>query len=256
MAQRRMFSKTITESDVFLDMPLSSQALYLHLGMQADDDGFVSPSRVVRMIGAQPDDLRILVAKNLVIPFDDGVVVITHWQANNYIQKDRYMPTIHQEKLSKLSQNNNGVYIMDTSCIQNVRVGKVSKGKYSIDKSNITSSKLEAKKDIFEEIEIESEEERKIGKIVNEVIDEFKAVNPSYSKLFKIKAQRDAVESLLKQHGEEPLKAIVRFLANTNGKPYAPVITTPIQLVDKLGSLIAFTEKIKESNNKREIIGL
>ena len=91
MAQRRMFSRTITESDAFTEMPLSAQALYFHLGLNADDDGFVnSPKHVQRGIGAAEDDLAILVAKRFLIPFDSGVVVIRHWKTNNYIRHDRY----------------------------------------------------------------------------------------------------------------------------------------------------------------------
>jgi len=110
MAQRRMFSKDITEHDAFLDMPLSTQALYFHLGMQADDDGFVSPNRTVRMIGAQKDDMNLLVAKKFVLPFDDGVIVIKHWKINNYIQKDRYRATTHQDKVHKLELKENKAY--------------------------------------------------------------------------------------------------------------------------------------------------
>lgn len=102
MAQRRMFSKTITESDAFLDMPLSAQALYFHLGMQADDDGFVSPSRIMRMIGSNIDEIKLLIAKELVIPFENGVTVITHWKVNNYLQSDRYKPTIYRKELENL----------------------------------------------------------------------------------------------------------------------------------------------------------
>ena len=86
MAKRRMFSQQITDSDAFLDMPLSAQALYFHLGMSADDDGFVNnPKRVQRVIGANEDDLKLLIAKNFIIAFDTGVMVIKHWKINNYI---------------------------------------------------------------------------------------------------------------------------------------------------------------------------
>jgi len=113
MAQRRMFSKTIIESDLFLDMALSTQSLYFHLGMQADDDGFVSPNRIMRMIGANPDDLKVLLAKHLIIPFENGVVVIRHWKENNYIQSDRKKDTIYLRELEQLKIENN-VYNSDT----------------------------------------------------------------------------------------------------------------------------------------------
>lgn len=118
MAQRRMFSKQITESDAFMDMPLSAQALYFHLGMSADDDGFVnSPKRVQRVIGANDDDLKLLIAKHFLIAFDTGVVVVKHWKINNYIPKDRYTPTVYEEEKATLYEKPNRAY---TTCIQDV----------------------------------------------------------------------------------------------------------------------------------------
>ena len=146
MAERRMFAKTIIDSDAFLDMPLSTQALYFHLSMRADDDGFINnPKKVQRMIGCSEDDLKLLIAKNFVIPFESGIVVIKHWKIHNYIQKDRYKPTVYQEERQGLTIKNNGVYTLDTECIQDgyglepqVRLGKDrlgedSKGEVSIE---------------------------------------------------------------------------------------------------------------------------
>ena len=101
MAQRRMFSKRITNTDLFLEMPLSAQALYFHLNMEADDDGFIDKAKTIRRtIGASEDDLKILIAKQFVLPFDSGVMVIKHWRIHNLIRKDTYQPTFYQtEKL-------------------------------------------------------------------------------------------------------------------------------------------------------------
>ena len=134
MADRRMFSKTIIDSDTFLDMPLSAQALYFHLSMRADDDGFVNnPKKIQRMIGASDDDCRLLIMKQLIIAFDSGVIVIKHWRLHNYIQKDRYKPTLYQNEKSTLELDESKVY---TKCIQDVsnmdtqvRLGKVRLGK-------------------------------------------------------------------------------------------------------------------------------
>lgn len=136
MAERRMFAKTIIDSDAFLDMPLSTQCLYFHLSMRADDDGFLNNAKKIqRTVGANDDDLKILISKNFVIPFQDGVCVIKHWLIHNYIQKDRYKPTIYAEHKEKISIKNNNVYTMDTGCIQDVssleaqvRLGKASLG--------------------------------------------------------------------------------------------------------------------------------
>lgn len=134
MAERRMFAKTIIDSDAFLDMPLSSQALYFHLSMRADDDGFInSPKKVQRMIGASDDNLKLLAAKNFIIPFESGVVVIKHWKIHNYIQSDRYKPTVYTEEKALLETKENKAYTAaDTECIHDVsiletqvRLGKV-----------------------------------------------------------------------------------------------------------------------------------
>ena len=115
MAERRMFAKSVIGSDSFLDMPATTQLLYFHLGMRADDDGFVgSPRSIMRMIGAGADDLKLLCTKKFIIPFNDGIVLISHWKVNNYIQKDRYHETIYSEQKNMVSIEKNRVY---TACI-------------------------------------------------------------------------------------------------------------------------------------------
>lgn len=103
MASRRMFSKDVVCSDRFLDMPASAQALYFQYGLEADDDGFVSaPKKILRLTNASDDDLKILVAKGFLIPFDSGVVVIRDWKINNYLRRDRYTPTRFKEEFEQL----------------------------------------------------------------------------------------------------------------------------------------------------------
>lgn len=111
MAQRRMFSKSITESDAFIDMPLTTQALYFHLGMVADDEGFVDkPKAIMRLIGANQNDLDILIAKKFLLRFETGIVVIKHWKINNYLQVDRIAETNYKEERSELLLQDNGSY--------------------------------------------------------------------------------------------------------------------------------------------------
>lgn len=110
MGKRRMFSQSIVESDAFLDMPMSSQALYFHLCMEADDYGFVSPKRVMRMIGASADDLKILIAKRYVLVFESGVAVIKHWHNHNTVRKDRSKETSYQLEFKTLTYNEFGAY--------------------------------------------------------------------------------------------------------------------------------------------------
>lgn len=111
MAEKRMFTKKITDSDAFLDMPMSTQCLYFHLNMNADDDGFVNnPKRIQRMIGASDDDVRILLSKSFILCFDNGVIVIKHWRMHNTLRKDRYKATTYQEEFNTLGLKENGTY--------------------------------------------------------------------------------------------------------------------------------------------------
>lgn len=111
MAQRRMFSKKVTDTDTFLDMPLSTQALYFHLNMHADDDGFIDNTKTIqRMIGSSDDDRKLLVAKQFLLPFENGVVVIKDWRVHNYIRKDTYNQTMYPNELEQLNINDSGQY--------------------------------------------------------------------------------------------------------------------------------------------------
>lgn len=111
MAQKRMFTMKIVDSDAFLDMPFSTQCLYFHLNMRADDDGFVgNPKRIQRTVGANDDDLKLLIAKRFVLIFDNGVIVIKHWRMHNTLQSDRYTPTAYVDEKSMLEIKQNKAY--------------------------------------------------------------------------------------------------------------------------------------------------
>ena len=113
MAERRMFAKTIVDSDAFLDMPHSTQLLYFHLSMRADDDGFINnPKKIQRMVGCGDDDLKLLIVKNFIIPFESGVVVIKHWRIHNFIRTDRYKETVYQEEKAMLETKENKAYTL------------------------------------------------------------------------------------------------------------------------------------------------
>lgn len=153
MAERRMFAKTIIDSDAFLDMPMSARLLYYDLGMRADDDGFVnSPKKIMRMVGASQDDLNILATRKFIIPFENGVVVIKHWRIHNYIRQDTYNETPYKEQKSMLELDENKAYRLavngpSTGRQLNVnepetqdRIGKVSIGKDSVGE-DLTGSK-------------------------------------------------------------------------------------------------------------------
>ena len=145
MAERRMFAKTIIDSDAFLDMSVTARLLYYDLSMRADDDGFVnSPKKIMRMIGASEDDLRMLAARKFIIPFENGVVVIKHWRIHNYIRKDTYNETKYKEEKATLMLDENNSY---TTCIQPVheldtqdRLGKDRLGKDRLGKDDLIVS--------------------------------------------------------------------------------------------------------------------
>lgn len=111
MAERRMFAKSIVDSDAFLEMPVTARLLYYDLGMRADDDGFVNaPKKIMKIVGATNDDMNILIMRKFVIPFESGIVVIKHWRINNYLRNDRYKATNYQAELAQLETDKQGIY--------------------------------------------------------------------------------------------------------------------------------------------------
>lgn len=143
MANRRMFSRDIVKSDLFLDLPISAQALYFHLGMDCDDDGLCgNPKMIMRMTGCSIDDLKLLIVKGFVQQFGSGVIVITHWKINNYIRSDRYKETIYRKEKAMLCEND-GVYEVDTDGIPMVdqRLTQYRIGKDRLGQSNETRAR-------------------------------------------------------------------------------------------------------------------
>ena len=156
MAERRMFAKTIIDSDAFLEMPITSQLLYFHLSMRADDDGFVNkPKSLMRMVGCKDDDLKLLFVKKFLIPFESGVVVIKHWKIHNYIRKDTYTETKYKEEKATLELDENSAYRLTedsplqlrdesvTSPSTQVRIGKDRLGQDRIGKRETTHDLLQ-----------------------------------------------------------------------------------------------------------------
>lgn len=137
-----MFAKSIIDSDAFLEMPVTSQLLYFHLSMRADDDGFINkPKSIMRMIGASDDDLKILFMKKFVIPFESGVVVIKHWRINNYIRKDMYHETNYKEEKALLEEDENGAYrLLVTNPLQTCAETETQN---RLDKNRLDKNRLE-----------------------------------------------------------------------------------------------------------------
>ncbi|ADJ61094.1 phage replisome organizer protein [Lactococcus cremoris] len=156
MAQRRMFSKEVTTSDLFVDMPSSSQLLYFHLGMEADDEGFIGNAKMLsRAYGSNNDDLKLLEAKGFIIAFPSGVTVVKDWNLNNKIRKDRQKPTIYTEEKTLLTLDSKGSYLLgnqvstipqpnDNQMSAQDRIGEVRLGKDSIGKDSIDASQPNA----------------------------------------------------------------------------------------------------------------
>jgi hypothetical protein len=159
MAQKRMFSLQIVDSDAFLEMPASTQSLYFHLCMRADDDGFVSnPKKIMKIVNSSDDDIKVLFSKRFIIGFETGIIVIKHWKIHNYIAKDRYKETVYLDEKNKLITKENGVY---TECIQNEgeMLTQIRLDKISIDKNRIEEKSIYGE---YKNIKLNKEEYNKL----------------------------------------------------------------------------------------------
>lgn len=226
MAQRRMFSLKIVSSDAFLEMPTTSRELYFQLGMYADDDGFVNPKKIMRMVGASDDDLKVLLSKRFVLAFEIGVVVIKHWLINNLIRKDFYQPTTYIEEKKQLEIKENKAY---TENVNNLSP-QYRLGKDRLDNNNTSAT------DVAEIIKI---------------FEIFQKINPGIN--YGNKTQRSAAKWLIKQFGIEQAERLVIYAAKVQGQEFAPTITTPHQLKEKLGALKIFADRQK---NQSKIVAI
>lgn len=162
-----MFAKTIIDSDAFLDMPLSTQALYFHLSMRADDDGFINnPKKIQRVIGCGDDDLKLLLAKNFIFAFESGVVVIKHWKIHNLIRNDRYKATVYQDEKAQLSLKDNKAYTLglpnDNQRETQVRLGKVSLVEDSLGQESIDNKPVRHKYGEYKNVLLSDEDLEKL----------------------------------------------------------------------------------------------
>lgn len=205
MAQRRMFSLKITDTDSFLDMPLSAQAFYFHLNMHADDDGFIANVKtLMRMVKANDDDLKLLVAKQFILPFDNGVVVIKDWRVHNYIQKDRYNPTVYTDEKAQLDVDSKGSY---TKCIQDVsktetqvRLGKDRLGK---SKDRLNKPLRKRRKRVYQDEDTEYQ-------LASHLFNKIKNNNPE-AKMPNLQQWSDTVRLMIERDQRKPqqIKAVI-----------------------------------------------
>lgn len=189
MAQRRMFSRKITDTDKFIEMPATTQNLYFHLNMNADDEGFVDRVSIIqRMIGASGDDLKLLIAKGFVIPFESGVVVIRHWRIHNYIQADRFQPTIHQNEKSQIEYD-------ETKTANIKRLGECIQNVYKADTQvRLGKDRLELDKDRLDHHLDQNDDDKNLV---------FKKLKEAFGEMSVNGTMVEEVERLLKQYGQE-----------------------------------------------------
>lgn len=218
MAERRMISKKITDTDAFLDMPLTTQALYFHFLQNADDDGFVgNPNSIMRKVGASKNDYDLLMVKRFIIVFDSGICVIKHWRIHNYIQKDRYVPTTFIKEKAQLETEENGAY---TECIQNVSnlYAQYSIGKDSIVEDSIGKDSIEGERACTRET---------VHSKAQTIVDLFNGLCPSLSKVTVLSTSREkAITARLKEFTVEQFTTVFKkaeaskFLTGRNSKAW------------------------------------
>lgn len=233
MANKRMFDKSILETDNFLNISLGAKALYFLLGMEADDEGFISPTRVLRLYGGEKGDLKNLIDVGLVIPFKSGVIVITDWNQNNWLDNRRIRPTQYQIEKKMLILTEQKRYVLSNG-LASAR----------LEESSIEESSIEEKR-----IDVASEQS---SREITEIFEIFQKINPTIN--YGNKTQRLAVSEMIKKIGFQKTKDSALYAVSIQSQQYAPTITTPYQLKTKLGDLIAYHSK--EKNKKDKIIAI
>jgi hypothetical protein len=206
MANKRMFTVQIIDSDPFLDMPLSTQALYFHLNMRADDDGFINnPKKIQRMIGASDDDLKILIGKRFVLAFQSGVIVIKHWRMHNTLKGDRYTPTQYQEEKNTLQIKPNKAYTENDGTIP-LEIGTIVEAEWNQSgttvKRSIDKNRLDKNR---EEIEAPSLDYESIVNLYHTLcpkLPTIKALNDQRKKTLKSWGDMDEITEVFTKAGK------------------------------------------------------
>lgn len=229
MAERRMFAMTIIDSDDFLDMPLTTQALYFHLSMRADDDGFINnPKKIQRTIGATDGDAAMLVAKKFIIPFETGVVVIKHWRINNYLRSDRYHETVYQEEKNRLQvkdnrayslvgedgSNNTGIPMVHQRYTEN-RIDKNRQDKTSVCIPAPTHAHVQEEDSSKEEIRTEGISSSTDQERAQSFMSSFNAID-GVKTCVKMTCQREmAIANLLSEFSEDDINTVFQKISNS-----------------------------------------
>ncbi len=233
-----MMNKIILQSDAFSDMSHGAKILYIYMCMDADDDGFVDNTRqIVKIHDLKPEHLKELTDKRFVLAFGSGIHVVKHWFLHNRIASDRYKRTKYVEERSTLQKKDDGAYT--TSRIRNddETSPQYSIVEYSKDKKNAGAKA--------------PEKENPLDRFIPLILKEFESINPAVKRMYGNKTQRAACSFLSETYGFERVQNIVRaWLPKTNGEPYFPTITTPLQLQQKFAQLESSVRKRQAESGK------
>jgi hypothetical protein len=258
-----MFSQSIVESDAFLDMPLSSQGLYLHLSMNADDYGFVSPKRIMRMIGANEDDLKILLAKRYILGFESGVVVIKHWHLNNTIRKDRSIQTTYEKEHASLTFNEFGAYTEITKITTTVEQltdmvanpttsGKPNDNQMSpqirLEEIRLDKTRLEKSDDKSSQAAGKPATPKVKSSDIDLLFEKWESI-VGYGVTSNLKANREAASKLIRENSMDAIEKMIGGVALSHADQYAPRISNFIQLYRKWDDLKAWGRRSQQTIN-------
>lgn len=219
-----MFDKGIVSADSFTEMSSDAQSLYFHLGMQADDEGFVSPKGIMRMISAPEDALRILAAKGFVILFESGVVVITDWNENNFLDSRRIKSTQYGGERKKLSLTNNKRYELSIGSAD----AKHPLNQYSIEESSIGEHSIEENGG-----RAVKGSKAKYGAEGAWVLKSFESVDPKNKTYYSNVTQRFAADFLISEYGRDRISRAIEVIISKRGSRGFPSITSPWELKEK-----------------------
>ena len=216
MARKRMFDNEVINQDSFLDLPKEAIALYFLLGMNADDEGFIAPKKILRLYNIAEDNLKVLIAKNFVIPFESGVVVITDWKRNNYIDKNRITPTMYQEEKGMLSYNvQTQKYQVLNQCLTNVKP-MFNKCLASIEENRIEENSIDKNRIEENSIDKEKDKKEKMSKR-NIIVELYNSTCTNLPQIKKITEKRNkAIDKFLKAFSIDEINEIFKLANSTD----------------------------------------
>lgn len=214
MARKRMFDSALINQDNFYDLPMEAKALYFLLGMEADDEGFINPKKVLRLYGGTEDSIKILILKNYLIPFKSGVVVITDWKRNNYLDKNKVKETIYVEEKSQLDFDSKSE-------------------KYSLKNSDKTESLTEVKPKLNESLpRIEENRVEEYRVVENSVTNNYSTIDSNVSNVTEAEIVSDEMVTNQKEMNIETLQSVCKVLEKEFGRPITPIETEIIKTWD------------------------